>query len=108
MDRYYYRIERERLNRGRPVTISSGLYKGCLEVHVCQHGVDKPDAIPIAMQRDIPWEHEIRPYVLQGSLVTIGFPGGEETFHVVTDYKTCDGHCVVMEPHKDGIDCSVV
>lgn len=105
MTHYYYRVEHKRLNNGRPVTVRSGMYEGCLEFHVLPDGVDEPGAIPVRTEREIPWDKAQRfsniSRVLNDTLVTVGLPGGEETFRVVCDYGTCDSYCVVVRPLGD-------
>lgn len=98
MSEFYYRIDQNRLNRGKLLEVRSGMYKGNLELHICQNGLEDPGSIPIRLEKDIDWDNRNRSNLLEGTMVAIQFPAGMKEYQVVCDYDTIDGQCVVVKP----------
>lgn len=98
MQHFYYKLDNNCIKDGKPTIIKDGFYKGKLGVHIRKDGIEDPVAIPVMLERDIPWHEQHRFNVLTGTKVAIEFPDGTEEFAVVCDYGTIDGHCIIAIP----------
>lgn len=98
MSEFYYRIDHNRLNRGKLLEVRSGMYQGNLELHIRRDGLDDPVTIPIRLEKDIDWDSKNRSNSLKGTCVAIQFPNEMKEYRVVCDYDTMDGQCVVVKP----------